>query len=248
MLRRQVKNKTGFLLTNPSHNQTQSTNYSVCCFTTYPWVLVSERKIIPEHFAYIRLIVSEATIKVSGGTSMTTHFGKTWLQVHQASPAPILMLTCTPRAHLSTQDHTPTLSAYKKDEIREGRQVEPLPHLVTGVHISPTGLIPKAHQQEKWRWLITNLSPPQTPKWMTVLCPVYDTVLISWASSGTRVITRQRCPHGKIWSKDGLLNSAGPPWQPPSPRNMLRWSSYPTSSLTFRTPIIPNYSQWKMMH
>ena len=90
--------------------------------------------------------------------------------------------------------------------------------------------------------------PPQTPKWMTVLRPVYDTVLISWASSGTCVITRQRCPHGKIWFKDCLLNSTGPPWQLPSPRNMLRWSSYPTSSLTFRTPIIPNYSQWKVIH
>ena len=57
--------------------------------------------------------------------------------------------------------HPQVVEVYLKEELSLGKVVGPLPpSLYTGCHVSRFGVIPKGHQQEKWR-LIVDLSFPK---------------------------------------------------------------------------------------
>ena len=59
----------------------------------------------------------------------------------------------------SAVQHPQPIEAYISKEVAAGRIIGPIPVDVEGIHVSRFGIIPKPHQQGKWR-LITDLSHP----------------------------------------------------------------------------------------
>ena len=70
------------------------------------------------------------------------------------------LLSSSPINMSSANDHPSVVADYLANELHAGRIIGPIPsHLRDSIHISSFGVIPKRHQENKWR-LILDLSHP----------------------------------------------------------------------------------------
>jgi hypothetical protein len=113
----------------------------------------------------------------------------------------IVHLKSASRNMLSSMSHPDVVDAYLLNEIQEGRVVGPFAsNILSSVHISRFGVIPKSGQQNKWR-LIIDLSHPNgrsvndgihrdlcSMKYMTVDDAIRKILAYGWPRSISRVL------------------------------------------------------------